>query len=106
LFKLIRDTKAAGAVLLSGDRHMADLSVMDAGVGYPLYDLTASGFNQASPTYRGPEKNRYRVATLSWGNHFGVVEIDWTKSDPLIRLQIRDEAGEVAFTHKVPLSVN
>ena len=43
-------------------------------------------------------------ATMSWGNHFGVVEIDWTKTDPLLRLQIRDEAGEMAFQHKVPLS--
>jgi alkaline phosphatase D len=104
LYALIRDTKASGVVLLSGDRHMADLSVADAGIGYPLYDLTASGLTQASQEYRDPEPNRHRVATMSWGNHFGVVEIDWTKADPLIRLQIRDEAGEMAFQHKIPLS--
>lgn len=104
LFALLRSTKAAGVVFLSGDRHMADLSVMDAGVGYPLYDLTASGFNQASEAYRGPEKNRHRVATLSWGHHFGFIEIDWTAKDPLIRLQIREEDGQIAFQHKVPLS--
>src|SRR5262249_51207828 len=61
-------------------------------------------FNQASQTYRPPEKNRHRVATMSWGNHFGFVEIDWTRDDPLIRLQIRDEEGQMAFQHKVPLS--
>ena len=46
LFKLIRDTRAAGVVFLSGDRHLAELSLMDGGVGYPLYDLTSSGLNQ------------------------------------------------------------
>lgn len=104
LFALLRSTKAAGVIFLSGDRHMADLSVMDAGIGYPLYDLTASGFNQASEDYRVPEKNRHRVATLSWGHHFGFIEIDWSQKDPLIRLQIRDEDGQIAFQHKVPLS--
>jgi len=104
LYSLLRSTKAEGVVILSGDRHMADLSVMDAGIGYPLYDLTASGFNQASDTYRDPEKNRHRVATLSWGQHFGFIEVDWTAKDPLIRLQIREEDGQIAFQHKVPLS--
>ena len=105
LFDLLAKTKPARPIILSGDRHMADLSVADAGIGYPLYDLTASGLTQASQEYRDPEPNRHRVATMSWGNHFGVVEIDWTKPDPLIRLQIRDEAGEMAFQHKIPLSV-
>jgi alkaline phosphatase D len=104
LFRLLRDTKAAGVILLTGDRHFADLSVIDAGLGYSLYDLTASGFNQASADYRPPEKNRHRVAAMSWGNHFGCVEIDWDKPDALIRLQIRDETGDLAFQHKVPLS--
>jgi alkaline phosphatase D len=104
LFNLIKTTKAAGVIFLSGDRHLADLAAMDAGVGYVLYDLTASGLNQAADEYRPPEPNRHRVATLSWGNHFGLVEIDWNKTDPLIRLQIRDEAGQIAFQHKVPLS--
>jgi alkaline phosphatase D len=104
LFQLLRQTRASGVIFLSGDRHLADLSAMNAGTGYTLYDLTASGLNQASEEYRPPEKNRHRVATMSWGNHFGLVEIDWTKNDPLIRLQIRDEDGQIAFQHKVPLS--
>lgn len=105
LFALLRTSRAAGVICLSGDRHLADLSVMEAGIGYPLYDLTASGFNQASDSYRAPEKNRHRVATLSWGHHFGFIEIDWSVPDPLIRLQIREDDGQIAFQHKVPLSV-
>ena len=49
LYKLLRDTRAGGVVLLSGDRHLAELSVTDAGLGYPLFDLTSSGLNQGSP---------------------------------------------------------
>jgi len=47
LFKLLHETGAEGVILLSGDRHLAELSMIDAGAGYPIYDLTSSGLNQA-----------------------------------------------------------
>jgi alkaline phosphatase D len=105
LYKLIRDTKASGVVFLSGDRHHAELSMMDGGVGYPLYDLTSSGLNQAFLAWRSLEKNQHRVATMQFGNNFGLIEIDWDAKDPLVRLQIRDEQGDITIQQKVPLSV-
>src|SRR5437870_9653852 len=103
LFKLMRDTKAAGVICLSGDRHLAELSMMDAGIGYPLFDLTSSGLTEASQKWRRLEVNRHRVATMNWGNNFGTILIDWSQDDPLIRLQIRDEGGEVTIQEKLPL---
>ena len=104
LYDLLRATRAAGVIVLSGDRHLAELSVMDAQIGYPLYDLTSSGPNMASQRWRPLEVNRHRVATLNAGNNFGLVRIDWDREDPLIRLEIHDEDGEVAIRQKVPLS--
>jgi alkaline phosphatase D len=104
LFQLLRDTKAAGVIVLSGDRHLAELSAMDAEVGYTLYDLTSSGLNQANKRFRPLEVNRHRVATMDRGNNFGLVRIDWDKKDPLITLEIRDEDGDVTIGHKLPLS--
>ena len=71
LFNLIRDTGAAGVVVLSGDRHFADLSLMDAGLGYPLYDLTSSGLTEGADRWRRLPPNRHRVAGMSWGDNFG-----------------------------------
>jgi alkaline phosphatase D len=105
LYKLIKETKAAGVVCVSGDRHLAELSVMDAGIGYPLYDVTSSGLTEASPKWRKLELNRHRLATMNWGNNFGLITIDWSKDDPLVRLQIRDLAGEVTIQEKLPLSM-
>jgi alkaline phosphatase D len=105
LFQLLRDTKAGGVIVLSGDRHHAELSVMDAGIGYPLYDLTSSGLTEGDKNWRRLEVNRHRLATMNWGNNFGVVSIDWERPDPLLRLQIRDEAGEVTIQQKLPLSL-
>jgi alkaline phosphatase D len=105
LLRTVREAKAAGVVLLSGDRHLAELSVLDRpAVGYPLFDLTSSGLNMANKSWRALEANRRRVALMDRGNNFGVVEIDWGRKDPLVRLQIRDEEGDLTIQEKVPLS--
>jgi alkaline phosphatase D len=105
LYMLLKDAKAAGVVCLSGDRHLAELSQMDAGLGYPFYDLTSSGLTEASPKWRKLEVNRHRVATMNHGNNFGMILIDWSQTDPTIRLQIRDEAGEVTIQEKISLNL-
>ena len=88
LFTLIRETGAEGVIILSGDRHLAELSMMDAQVGYPIYDITASGFNQASRSWRPFETNRHRVAAMNWGDNFGVITIDWDQPDPRTSLHL------------------
>jgi alkaline phosphatase D len=103
LFKLLADTKAAGVVFLSGDRHLAELSVMDGEVGYPLFDLTSSGLNMAAPGWRMPERNRHRVATMTSGNNFGMVRIDWDRPEPRLTLEARDEEGDVTIAQKLSL---
>jgi alkaline phosphatase D len=104
LYKLIRDTGANGVVILSGDRHLGDISCDPKVVGYPLYDATASGFNQGALNYRDPEVNKHRVGGMPWGNHFGVVQIDWAAKEPTVSLQLRDEDGATAAAAKVPLA--
>lgn len=104
LYNMIRDTRATGVLFVSGDRHLAELSMMDGGVGYPLYDLTASGMNNASVSWRRYETNRHRVGTMNWGNNFGVIEVDWNQPDPVIALQILDEEGDINIQRKIHLS--
>ncbi len=105
LYKLIRDTKATGVVVLSGDRHLGELSLDPAAVGYPLYDLTSSGFNQAEKEWRSPEKNRHRVSAMAYGDNFGVVTVDWSAADPVVGLQLRDVSGEITVRQTFPLSL-
>ncbi len=104
LFDLLAKTQSNGVVVLSGDRHLAELSMMDAGIGYPLYDLTSSALNKSATTWRGYEVNRHRVGTMNWGDNFGVVTIDWDRADPRITLQIRDEEGDINIQRKIYLS--
>lgn len=106
LFNLLRETKANGVIFLSGDRHLAELSVAVGAVSYPLYDVTSSGLNQATPSWRAPEKNKYRVAGMPFGHNFGYIAIDWSsETSPRVSLELRDEAGEVAVRHPIRLGL-
>jgi alkaline phosphatase D len=105
LYKTIADSGAKGVVVLSGDRHLGELSLTTGAIDYPLYDITASGLTQASKVWRLPETNSKRVAAMQYGDHFGVVKINWSKSDPAVSLQLRDEAGEIALKQTFPLSL-
>jgi len=97
--------RSTGSLFISGDRHFAELSVMDSEAGYPTYDLTSSSLNWSEHMFRLPERNRHRVAVLNRGDNFGLIEIDWARRDPLIRLKIIDEDGDTMIHHKVELSV-
>lgn len=106
LFKLLRESKANGVVILSGDRHLAELSMSQEPLTYPLYDITASGFNQGTKAWRAPEKNRHRVAAMPYGNNFGFITIDWTsETSPRVTLQLRDEEGEIVVRHAIRLGM-
>jgi len=104
VYQLIKDTKANGVIVLSGDRHLGDISVDTKSVGYPLYDITSSGLNQGTPEWREQDKNKYRIAGLPFGNNFGLITIDWAAADPLISMQLRLEDGEVGVQTKIRLS--
>lgn len=111
LFQLIRETQASGVVLLSGDRHLAEISRMDpAAAGYPVFDVTSSSLNAPSGntskagTRFGNEINRYRVGLTYFDTNFGMIRIDWSQPDPVLRLQVCDEKGGVVLQQRLKLS--
>ncbi|MCO6454128.1 MAG: alkaline phosphatase D family protein [Pirellulaceae bacterium] len=103
-YRLLDETRAEGVLLISGDRHWAELSVNRDALPYPLYDLTSSSFNQPHP--RGtPTENRFRDNVPTWHQeNFGAIEIDWRADDPQLVLQIRDLQGQPKMDKRIRLS--
>lgn len=96
-----------GVLVVSGDRHAGEISrLVSRGdgldPGYPLYDVTASGFNQGRRWTDEP--NRHRVGDWYGQPHFGMIEIDWDGADPLLTLAIVSEAGRVELREDLRLS--
>lgn len=106
LLKVFRDSAAGTIVVVSGDRHAAEISRIPAGDGalaYPLYDLTASSLNQGKGG--GDEPNRLRVGRRYGDVNFGTIEIDWgdAAAGPRLTLAVRDERGAVVSSAGLPL---
>lgn len=100
-FDLIRTTGAEGVVLLSGDRHWSELSVLKDATNYPLYELTSSSLNQNHE--RGtPTDNHFRDLAKTYHQpNYGVVHIDWAAGRPQVTLEIRDIEGRGQFAKVV-----
>ncbi len=81
---------------------MAELSRLNDGIGYPLHELTSSALNRPTRWYN--EINRHRVGSIYRAANFGLISIDWQRSDPMIELEIRTETGEPAIWYQMKLS--
>lgn len=107
LIALLNETKAQGAIFISGDRHFAELSKLEPAeevAPYVLYDLTSSSLNQAMKEDSHIEPNPHRVGEVHRPVNFGMILIDWEPRDPVLRLQIRNERGEPVIDRPVKLS--
>ncbi len=76
-FSLLADKVKVPLVVLSGDRHIGEISKAEIeGYDYPLYDITSSGLTHTwSKLWK--EDNQYRVLGLVVKPLFTVMEIDW-----------------------------
>lgn len=100
LVDLIREKRAEGVVVVSGDMHYADLSRWDTPACYPLWDLTSSGLTEV---WDIPTPNQRRVSEVYAGVNFGLVELDFSTPAPTLRLSIRDVKGDTRLQQRLSL---
>jgi alkaline phosphatase D len=105
----LRESEATGVIVVSGDRHSAEISMIPAGddaLAYHLYDLTASSFNQPKRVDHDDEPNRHRLGERFHEANFGTIEIDWeaaaAEGTPAVTLAIRDVEGKVVRSQVIP----
>lgn len=91
LLELIADAEARGVILLSGDRHIGEISRLSLpNMSYPLYDITSSGLTHVYE--KADEENRYRVSNLVASLNYGLIQINW-QSPPQVTITINGENG-------------
>ena len=99
-FDLLRETRAEGVFMVSGDVHWAELSKQQPTGLYPLYDMTSSGLNQVEDV---PKPNRYRVGSATRDLNFGMINIDWNSTPFKISLEVYNKKGELKIQQVIPL---
>lgn len=95
--------RTGGTIILSGDRHFAELSAIPAKqYGTPIYDLTSSGLNRSWPG-GARMANRFRVGQSIAVYNSGLISVRWD-ADPLVTMEIRGEGGATLLRKAVRLS--
>jgi len=98
LYALLDETNAAGVLVVSGDRHLLELSCdRTRGAPYPFFDLTTSGLNE--PERPVSEPNAHRVGPVLRETNFGMIHVDWDQR--LVTLEGRGGDGEVLLSQLV-----
>ncbi len=94
ILSLIAQTKPKNLLILSGDRHMAEISKMDLqGLPYPLYDFTSSGLTHIRSGTS--EVNKFRVGDMIVKKNFGVLKVRWEADKPIVTMQVRGTQNEM-----------
>lgn len=99
--QLIQKTRANGVIFISGDVHYAEISKLTPQGGYPLYDVTSSGIT-STWLFATPNENRIEGPIMD--NHFGLIDIDWSKKDPTIQMRIYDVRKALRINKTIRLS--
>lgn len=101
LFDLITNSKVKNPVLISGDRHIAEISrLQDDNFPEGIYEVTSSGLTHVWKNYK-EEYNPYRVGNLIASLHYGLAIFDWENNNLLI--QVKGKEGQVYLEQKIEL---
>ena len=97
LLNLLMNTKGA-SIIISGDRHSAEISQFHLPDGFLLLDITSSAMNQRQRP--NSEENTYRIGDKYFNENFGLIEIDWSQKKPSVEVSIRDLQGDSQIKQK------
>lgn len=98
LEQLILNTKAKNVIILSGDRHIAEISKKNIGLfKYPLIDFTSSGLTHAYTGFSG-EENPFRVSRVIHQINFGLLKFDFKHHRVLFEIRGKDNQLLEKFT--------
>jgi alkaline phosphatase D len=89
LLNMIGKYNTNGVVLLSGDRHIAEISKMEvSGISHPVYEVTSSGLTHTWREYKD-EPNQYRTGDLIAKLNFGMLYLDWQADGVEVKMEVR-----------------
>ncbi len=101
LFELIVTSQAKGVLLLSGDRHIAEVSKLHLkGMNYPLYEITSSGLTH---TWKKPgeENNATRVSPLLINENYGLLKMRKKKKSVFVEVLLKGKDNEILYQQSI-----
>ena len=93
MLDLFAKTQPQNILMLSGDRHISEItSQFVPGYGM-LYDFTSSGMTHSYEA--STEYNSHRIGNLITSKSFGLISIDWSGDSPIVSLESRGTDNQI-----------
>ncbi|MGJ8638147.1 MAG: alkaline phosphatase D family protein [Opitutaceae bacterium] len=106
LIDLLARSKVPGAIIISGDRHIHELSLLkDDRLEYPLLDATSSGLTHSWKKFKG-EPNKHRIGAVHKELGFGLIQLNWTKTSCVVDVQLRDIENSAVNQHSITFPID
>jgi len=83
--KLIIESKAKGVIILSGDRHISEISQKDIGAQKKLIDFTSSGMTHAYTNFTS-EPNPYRISKVIFQKSYATLKFTLAENKVLMEM--------------------
>ncbi|MBX2828579.1 MAG: alkaline phosphatase family protein [Flavobacteriaceae bacterium] len=97
---LLRNAKAKNILMVSGDRHMAEISRKKIkGLAYPMIDFTTSGMTHTWID-GATEGNRYRISNVIKHLNFGVLRFDLDAKKVTFEIRGEDDFLYERYEHQ------
>jgi len=99
LLDLITNAGTKNPVLISGDRHIGEISMI-AWNNELIYEVTSSSLTHGWSSIR-PEANKYRPASIVYSENYGVLEISKSANKIRMASQIKSDGKIVGSSAKI-----
>jgi len=97
LKNIISNSQAKGVIIISGDRHIAEISKDSIlNFDYPLIDFTSSGMTHSYTEFTG-EENKFRISGVVSQKNFGILKFDFNENK--VDFEIRGENNVLFETY-------
>jgi len=97
LENLLKTTQVKNTIILSGDRHISEISKKDIdGLNYPLIDFTSSGMTHSYTNFKS-EPNKYRIVDVVSEKSFGILKVNFELKT--VEMEIRGENNILLKSH-------
>ncbi len=105
LLDLIAASPIPNIAILSGDRHIAEISKLALPSGREVYELTSSGLTHSyGDAYTEKRnKNSLRIGPVMTRLNYGWLMFDWEAKDPSFTLEARNINKQSVLSAKIPL---
>ncbi|RSK42353.1 alkaline phosphatase D family protein [Hymenobacter perfusus] len=104
LLALLAETRPKGLLLISGDRHIGEISrVPVPGLRRPVYEITSSGLTHPA-THNTAEANQYRVGPLVNEKHYALFQFRPRGRRLAVTASLRGDDGKVFYTEEIKLN--